>query len=175
MKDRFLGGKSATAGNWSNTTGTFSPNTALADHAHTFTGDSHSHNIAHGHADDIATSVNSLSTSDTTHTVTGAVTSATVATLSGYATQDTTSIGSTFAYIISGATYRAHTHTIAHGHADTIAVSEHTSHNHGVTGGVTALGVTNVTETQTGTVSVDDFTVAEATPKATLLNFIIKT
>jgi microcystin-dependent protein len=162
MKDRFLAGKSATAGNYSNTTGTLSPSTGIAEHQHTFTGTSHSHDIAHGHADNIAVSTHG----DHTHTVDPA------ATTSGNA-----SVGAVdntqFAYIASGATYRAHTHSTNIG--STTSAAENTNLTHTVTGGVTNLGATSVTATATGTIGVDDLTAAESIPKATLVNFIIKT
>ena len=162
MKDRFLAGKAATAGSWSNTTGTLSPSTGIAEHQHEFTGDSHSHNIAHGHADTIAVSTHA----DHTHTVNPA------ATTSG--NQSVGAVNSSgFAYIATGATYRDHAHVTDI--ASTTSSAETPNLAHTVTGSVTNLGTTNVTDTATGTIGVDDLTNAESIPKATLLNFIIKT
>ena len=161
MRNRFIAGL-GTVGTWSNTTGTFSPNTPLGDHSHTFTGDSHSHDIAHDHADDIAVSTHG----DHAHTVNpDSVTSAVASVGAVDATQ--------FAYIASGATYRQHTHTV--NVASTTSSAETSNLAHTVTGGVTSLGTTNVSATQTGTLSIDDFTNAETTAKSTLINFIIKT
>lgn len=140
MRDRFVGGRSDTALGWANNTGTSSPN---APHSHTT-------NIAHGHADNFSVG----SHASHTHTVDPAQIT------SGYAVSDTSGNGSTFAFVVSGATYRAHTHLV--NPSSTVSGGPSATLSHTVSGAVTALGATSVTS-------------SENAPKSTLLNFIIKT
>jgi microcystin-dependent protein len=178
MKDRFLAGKAATSGSWSNTTGTLSPSSALTAHTHTsthdhtFSGDSHSHNIAHDHADTF--SANAATEAAHTHSVNAPSTASAAA-----------NAGASRFFATSGTSVTVP--TAAHGHSVDIASftsGAGSTHDHTVTvsGGVTALGATNVSATQTGTVDSDStgtggssWTTAQSTPKATLINFIIKT
>jgi microcystin-dependent protein len=163
LQDRFIAGNSSVTSAWSNNSGTFAPTSRLSDHSHSFTGDSHSHDIAHGHADNISVGAHG----DHTHTVNPAATSSGTASVGAI---DSTQ----FAYIASGATYRAHTHSTDIGSTTSSAESANLTHT--VSGGVTNLGSTqSVATTATGTNSVQDWTTAEATAKASLLNFIIKT
>jgi hypothetical protein len=83
---------------------------------------------------------------------------------SAYAVQDTSGSGSTFAYLISGATYRAHTHSVDV--AATTSGAESVNLSHTVSGSVTAQAATSTSSSTNG---------GTLTPKATLLNFIIKT
>lgn len=140
MRDRFVGGRTDTALGWANNTGGDGPN---VPHSHTT-------NIAHGHADTFAVATHG----DHTHSVNPAATN------SGYAVSDTSGSGSTFAFVVSGATYRAHYHSTDI--AATTSAAESTNLTHTVTGSVTSLGTTSVTS-------------SERAPKSTLLNFIIKT
>jgi microcystin-dependent protein len=123
-----------------------------ANNAGTFapnTGNIHSHttNIAHAHADTIAVSTHG----DHTHTTDPA------AVTSGAASGTTFPMGTS-----TTNPFGAHTHSV--NVAATASGTESTNLTHTVTGGVTSLGATSVTSSD-GTIS----------PKATLLNFIIKT
>jgi microcystin-dependent protein len=177
MLDRFMAGLSA-AGSLTNTTGTLSPGSAIASHTHstshthTFTGDSHSHNIAHDHADTFA--ANAATEATHTHSVNP-----------GSTTSSVPSAASSRYFYTSGTLVSVP----SGGHSHNVDIASFTSgagstHDHGITvsGGVTALGATNVTATATGTNSTDttatgasSWSTAASTPKATLLNFIIKT
>jgi microcystin-dependent protein len=147
MRDRFAAGL-ATVGALTNNSGTFAPDTANAT-AHT-----HTTNIAHGHADNFSIPNHASHT----HTVDPA------AVTSGYAEADTSGSGSTFAFVVSGATYRAHDHSVNVANTTTSAGS--TTQTHVISGSVTNLGATSVTSSSGG---------GTLTPKSTLLNFIIKT
>ena len=129
---------------------------ALSNNAGTFapntanaTAHDHTTNIAHAHADTFAVSTHG----DHTHTVNP------VATTSGAASSSTT--------VTTGSTQVA---SVGHSHstdiASTTSSAESTNLTHTVTGGVTSLGATSVTSSSAG---------GTLTPKATLLNFIIKT
>jgi hypothetical protein len=146
MRDRFAAGL-ATVGALSNNAGTFAPNMANA------TAHQHTTDIAHAHADTIAVSTHG----DHTHSVNPAATasggpSATVALSYGGSGSN-----------VSVANF-SHTHSTDI--AATTSAAESTNLTHTVTGGVTSLGATSVTSSSAG---------GTLTPKATLLNFIIKT
>ena len=129
----------------SNNAGTFAPNTANA------TAHDHTTNIAHAHADTIAVATHG----DHTHSVNPA------ATASGGPSTLVTSLTHTAAGTAGGS---SHTHTTDI--AATTSAAESTNLTHTVSGGVTSLGTTSVTSSSSG---------GTLTPKATLLNFIIKT
>jgi microcystin-dependent protein len=146
MRDRFAAGL-ATVGALSNNAGTFAPNTANA------TAHQHTTDIAHAHADTIAVSTHS----DHTHSVNPAAT-----------TSSTPSLTTTISFTpgSSGVTNANSVHTHSTDIAATTSAAESTNLTHTVTGGVTSLGATSVTSSSAG---------GTLTPKATLLNFIIKT
>jgi microcystin-dependent protein len=128
-----------------------------ANNAGTFapnTGNIHSHttNIAHAHADTIAVSTHG----DHTHSVDVA------STTSSAPTGSTSVVLFTGSGTSQGVASTSHTHTT--NPAAVTSGAESTNLTHTVTGGVTSLGTTSVTSSD-GTIS----------PKATLLNFIIKT
>jgi hypothetical protein len=147
MRDRFAAGLSI-VGALSNNAGTFAPDTSNSI-AHT-----HTTNITHDHDDTIA--VNNHALHDHSVNVATTTSSGPSATTSrNFGTQTLASYPTT-----------DHTHTVnpaAVTSADNSAGISHT-----VTGGVTALGTTNVTSSAMS----DNGTVL---PKSTLLNFIIKT
>lgn len=171
MQDRFMAGLSA-AGTWSNTSATtlLSPNAALAIPNHT-----HSTSIAHGHSENahthvtpkanVANAVNVISFTSTGNTsLSGAIAPAVPAT------------GSQFNQ--SGTTV-THDHNFANSTLD---------HDHGVNAttneedaatnsAVFASGITKITVDlpATNVTSGNPSVTAIGTPKATLLNFIIKT
>ena len=147
MRDRFAAG-AATVAALSNNAGTFAPNTANA------TAHDHTTNIAHAHADTIAVSTHG----DHTHSVdvastTSGAPSATVGVVTYAGTGVSVSVGNS-------------THTHATNPAAVTSGTESANLTHTVTGGVTSLGATSVTSSSSG---------GTLTPKATLLNFIIKT
>ena len=129
----------------SNNAGTFAPNTANA------TAHDHTTNIAHAHADTFAVATHG----DHTHSVNPAATN------SGFPSTSITSITQTGA-----GTAGSSTHTHSTDIAATTSAAESTNLTHTVSGGVTSLGTTSVTSSSSG---------GTLTPKATLLNFIIKT
>jgi hypothetical protein len=146
MRDRFAAGAS-TVSALANNAGTFAPNTANA------TAHDHTTNIAHAHADTIAVSTHA----DHTHNTDPA------ATTSG-------APSATFNLAYSGGATNVSIPTTTHTHSTNIASTasgaETSNLTHTVTGGVTSLGATSVTSSSEG---------GTLTPKATLLNFIIKT
>jgi hypothetical protein len=146
MRDRFAAGAS-TVSALANNAGTFAPNTANA------TAHDHTTNIAHAHADTIAVSTHA----DHTHNTDPA------ATTSG-------APSATFNLAYSGGATNVSIPTTTHTHSTNIASTasgaETSNLTHTVTGGVTSLGATSVTSSSAG---------GTLTPKATLLNFIIKT
>lgn len=124
---------------------------ALTNNAGTFapnTSNIHTHttDIAHGHADTIAVSTHG----DHTHTTDPA------AVTSGAASGTTFPMGTS-----TSNPFGAHTHSV--NVAATASGAESTNLTHTVTGGVTSLGATSVTSSN-----------GSLLPKATLLNFIIK-
>jgi microcystin-dependent protein len=154
LRDRFMAGNASVASAWSNNSGTFAPNTALATHTHDT-------DITHGHANTIAYA---SATQSGTVAIAGGVTSST-ATSGSPSVAGAGASGSGISYATGG-----HTHSIAHGHGDTFSASfTGSSHSHTKSGAVTDLGSTLVTS------DTDSFTPAEATAKSALLNFIIKT
>jgi len=147
MRDRFAAG-AATVAALANNSGTFAPNTANA------TAHDHTTNIAHGHADTIAVATHG----DHTHSVDVASTtsgspSATVGVITYAGTGVSVNVGTS-------------THTHATNPAAVTSAAESANLTHTVSGGVTSLGTTSVTSSSSG---------GTLTPKATLLNFIIKT
>jgi hypothetical protein len=146
MRDRFAAGAS-TVSVLANNAGTFAPNTANA------TAHDHTTNIAHAHANTIAVSDHS----DHAHVTDPAATN------SG-------APSATFILSYSSGVTTATIPTSTHTHSTNIAATTSgfntTNLTHGVTGGVTSLGTTSVTSSSAG---------GTLTPKATLLNFIIKT
>lgn len=130
---------------------------AISNNAGTFapntanaTAHDHTTNIAHAHANTIAVSTHG----DHTHSVNPA------ATTSGTPSANTVTAGT------GGVSASATNHTHSTDIAATTSGAESTNLTHTVTGGVTSLGATSVTSSSAG---------GTLTPKATLLNFIIKT
>lgn len=181
MKDRFLAGNLATVTQYAQNAGAVTPNAAIAApahthtqgaHGHTFTGSSHSHDIGHDHADNF--SANAATEASHTHTVDPSNTASAAPSAASsryYATSGT--------LVLTAAGDHTHNTNIA-----STTSSAGSTHDHAVTvsGGVTALGATNVTATQAGT--IDSITASASgaasataigTPKAGLVNFIIKT
>lgn len=178
MKDRFLAGNLATSTQYAQNAGALTPNAAISApahthtqgaHGHTFTGSSHSHNIGHDHADSFT--ANAATESSHTHTVDPA------STASGAASAGTS------APTGAGTSFAPSTHTHSTNIASTTS-SAGSTHDHAITisGGVTALPATDVTATQGG--SIDSISASNSgaasataigTPKAGLVNFIIKT
>jgi microcystin-dependent protein len=181
MKDRFLGGNLLTATQYAQNAGAVTPNAAFSapahthtqgGHGHTFTGSSHSHDIAHDHADNF--SANAATESTHTHSVDP-----------GNTSSAGPSAASSRFYATSGTSVT----TAAGDHFHNTNIASFTSgagsvHDHGITvsGGVTALPATSVTATATG--AIDSITASASgaasataigTPKAGLVNFIIKT
>ena len=146
MRDRFAAGAS-TVSVLANNAGTFAPNTANA------TAHDHTTNIAHAHANTIAVSDHS----DHAHVTDPAATNS--------GTPSATFILS-YSSGVTTATIPTSTHTHSTNIAATTSGFNTTNLTHGVTGGVTSLGTTSVTSSSAG---------GTLTPKATLLNFIIKT
>lgn len=160
LRDRFIAANAVVSSAWSNNTGTFSPNAAIADHTHTFTGTAHSHDIAHGHADTFAVSNHASHT----HSVDPTAFTSGSASVAGAGQSG------------SGITYSTGGHTHSIDVPATTSGGPSATLTHSVTGSVTNLGSTqSVITTATGTNSIDDWTAAQSTAKSSLLNFIIKT
>lgn len=190
MRDRLLGSLAAVGG-WSNTTGTIGPGSTITNdrahthstsHSHTFsgsfTGSSHTHDATG--LNPTATTIGALTSgsagghSHTTPIATTEVSSGPSAT----ALRDT---GGVTAAVASS----THTHSYSAGAWGTTTATGHThdttvpSHDHGING--TTAGTT-ATGSVSGTVGTDTTATGAATysgtaisPKATRLNFIIKT
>jgi microcystin-dependent protein len=179
MRDRFLAGLT-TLGIPSNTTGSLSPSSAIASHthttshSHTFTGSGHVHSVnvpSHDHAITGATG----SDGSHTHTApnaseTGAASAFTVTFPRGTSTNITVASSS-------------HTHTTASAAWTTNSGGGHTHAVGTLNPNATDIAAfDSASTTEGGTVGTDstatgagDWTAAEATPKATLVTFIIKT
>jgi microcystin-dependent protein len=179
MKDRFLAGKSATAGNYSNTTGTLSPSSAITSHTHTsthghtFTGSAHAHSVdvpSHDHGINGATESTSHS-----HTLPNVA-----ETVPGSAFTVTFPRGTSSNITVASS---SHTHAVS---ADSWGTGTSGGHVHNAgTLNPTATDIpafNSANATQDGTVEEDStetgvssWTTANSTPKSTLVNFIIKT
>ena len=179
MKDRFLAGKAATSGSWSNTTGTLSPSSALtahthtSTHSHTFTGSAHAHSVDvpshdHGINGETASTAHTHSLPNVAETVPGSTFTVTFP----RGTSSNITVASS-----------SHTHEVPSG---TWSTGSNGGHTHAVgTLNPTAKDIdpfNSADATQGGTVNSDstgtggsNWTSAQSTPKATLLNFIIKT
>lgn len=161
MRDRFMAGKSA-AGTWSNTSGAIGPDSVITnnrDHTHTT-------DLAHGHGNNFAVTVSDHAAHY--HTVNPALDQT-----------DTPSATTTFFRPSTGTstTVANYVHLHDYNVPATLSTQPQTSgsanttltHTETVSGGVTNLGTTNETSSSPSYLGTD------IKPKATLLNFIIKT
>ena len=189
MRDRFLGSL-ATVGTWSNTTGAIGPNSTIAnsrahthstshshDHDHTFTGSSHTHGA--GTYNPVATTIGALATTQGGgHSHTTPIVAENTGQPSSTVNRDS---GGTAALTASS----THTHSTSAGAWTTTTAVSHDhdvtvpSHDHGFngdSGGATPSGTigsdSTVDTTDTGAAT---YSGSDISPKATRLNFIIKT
>jgi microcystin-dependent protein len=189
MRDRFLGSL-GTVGAWSNTTGTIGPNSTITNdrahthstsHTHTFSGSFSGSGHTHGATglNPTATTIGSLSTTQAgLHSHTAPIVTESSGSPSSVVNRDS---GGTAASTASS----THTHSFSAGSWTTTTAVSHDhdvtvpSHDHGINGDTASATADG---TVSGTVGTDTTATGAATyggsaisPKATRLNFIIKT